>query len=71
MVEFGKVLTFIGLALVFIGFLIVMLGKISPIGRLPGDIFIKKGDFTFYFPLTTCVLLSIIISLIMFFISKK
>ena len=71
MLEVGKTIIFIGLALVLAGFLVVLLGKFSPIGRLPGDIFIKKGNFTFYFPLTTCILLSLIFSLIVFFMFRK
>ena len=71
MVELGKNIIFIGLALVLAGFLVLILGKFSHAGRLPGDIFVKKGNFAFYFPLTTCIFLSLILSLIMFFISKK
>jgi hypothetical protein len=71
MAPIGKTIIFIGLVLVLFGFLILMLGKFTHTGRLPGDLFIKKGNFTFYFPLTTCILLSLILSLIMFFISKK
>ena len=68
---FGKTIIFIGLALVLGGFVILLLGKFTPIGRLPGDISIKKGNFTFYFPLATCIVLSLLASLIMFLISKK
>ncbi|MBI3602607.1 MAG: DUF2905 domain-containing protein [Candidatus Omnitrophica bacterium] len=71
MVEFGKTIIFVGLALVLAGFLVLMLGKFSHLGRLPGDIFVKKGSFSFYFPLTTCFILSLIFSLVMFFLSKK
>ncbi len=45
--------------------------KIPGVGKLPGDIFIKKENFSFYFPLTTCILLSIILSAIMYFLGKK
>lgn len=71
MMEFGRTIIFIGLALVLAGFLVVLLGKFSHLGRLPGDIFIKKGNFTFYFPLATCILLSLIFSVIVFFMSRK
>lgn len=69
--EIGKTILFIGITLVLLGLIVMALGKFSHVGRLPGDMFIKKGNFTFYFPLTTCILLSLILSLIMFFISKK
>ena len=48
-----------------------MAGKIPGVGKLPGDIFIKKENFSFYFPLTTCILLSIIISALMYLFGKK
>ena len=46
-------------------------GKLPGVGRLPGDIFIKKENFSFYFPLTTCILISIIFSFIMYLLGKK
>ena len=71
MMEYGKVIILIGLVLVIVGVLVLLFGKFTSIGRLPGDIFIKNGNFNFYFPLTTCILLSVFLSLIMFFISRK
>ncbi len=47
------------------------LGKIPGAGKLPGDILIKKENFTFYFPLTTCLLASAILSLILFLWQRK
>ena len=61
----------IGIVLIALGALLTLAGKIPGIGRLPGDIFIKKENFSFYFPLTTCILLSVIVSLIMYFLGKK
>lgn len=69
--DLGKIIIFVGLGLVLIGFIILIFGKITPLGRLPGDIFIKKENFTFYFPLTTCIFISLVFSLIMFLFSKK
>jgi len=71
MVGLGKNIIFSGFVLILIGVVVLVLGKMSPIGRLPGDVFFKKGNFTFYFPITTCIILSLIFSLIMFFISRK
>ena len=67
----GKVLIVLGIALVVAGILFTFASKIPWIGRLPGDICIKKGNFTFYFPLSTCIILSIILSLILFFIGRR
>ena len=58
----GKVLVLIGLAIAALGVLMI-LGL--PIGRLPGDISIKRGNFSFYFPIATSIVLSIILSLIL------
>jgi hypothetical protein len=57
----GKTLVFIGLGVAALG-LVIMLGV--PVGRLPGDIYVKRGSFSFYFPITTSIILSIILTLI-------
>jgi hypothetical protein len=62
---FGKVLMGLGGVLVISGALMWLGGKIPGIGRLPGDIFVKKENFCFYFPLTTCIIVSIVLSLIL------
>ncbi len=58
----GKALVVIGLLIVGVG-LVVMAGV--PIGRLPGDLVIRRGNFTFYFPLATSILVSVVFTLIM------
>ena len=69
--DLGKSIIFIGIVLIIVGILMTMAGKIPGVGKLPGDIFIKKANFSFYFPLTTCILLSIILSAMMYFLGKK
>ena len=61
----GRPLIIMGLIIVAVGIIISFAGKIPWIGRLPGDIHIKKENFTFYFPLATSILLSIIISFLL------
>ena len=56
----GKTLVLIGLAIAGLG-LVMMLGL--PVFRLPGDFYVRRGSFTFYFPLTTSIVLSIILTL--------
>lgn len=58
----GKTLVLIGLAIAGLG-LLMMLG--IPFGRLPGDIAIRRGNFAFYFPIATSIILSIILTLIL------
>jgi len=64
MTEIGKVLMVFGGMLLVVGMLLTLGGKIPWLGRLPGDIVIQRGNFSFYFPLTTCLLLSVLVSLI-------
>lgn len=68
----------IGRLLIFVGFLFILIGgafllscKFPCIGRLPGDINIKKGNFSFHFPIVTCLVISILLSLILAFFNKK
>jgi len=67
----GKILLLVGLVIAVLGLLIMFAGKIPWIGRLPGDIFYKGKNFTFYFPLATSLLISIILTLILWFIGRK
>ncbi len=62
--DFGKILLFFGAFLAIIGIILLLIPKIPLLGRLPGDIVIKRGNFTFYFPLATSIILSILLSII-------
>ena len=68
---FGKILIIIGMVIAGIGVLILLGGKIPWIGRLPGDFYYKGKNFTFYFPLATSIIISIIITIILVFIGRK
>ncbi len=67
----GKILLIIGLVIAGIGVLFLLGGKIPWIGRLPGDFYYKGKHFTFYFPLATSIVVSIILTIIVLFISRK
>ncbi|NLW60292.1 MAG: DUF2905 domain-containing protein [Firmicutes bacterium] len=67
----GRLLIIAGLFLVILGVLLQFGEKIFQRGRLPGDILIRRGNFTFYFPLGTCVLLSIILSLVLALFTRR
>lgn len=67
----GKLLVLIGIVLVVIGGLIMLSGKIPWLGRLPGDIVIQRKNFTFYFPLATSIVISIILTLIFWLIGRR
>lgn len=61
----AKMLIFAGVLMVLLGGLLFLGGKIPGIGKLPGDIFFRKGNFSFYFPLATSILLSILLTVIL------
>lgn len=71
MTDIGKMLLFFGLVLAAIGLALVLLGRTNlPIGRLPGDIVYRGKNTTFYFPLVTSIVLSVVLSLIFYVIGK-
>ncbi len=71
MTDIGKMLLFFGLLLAAIGLALVLLGRTNlPVGRLPGDIVFRGKNTTFYFPLVTSILLSVVLSLIFYVIGK-
>ncbi len=67
----GRALIIFGAVLVLLGALFLLAGKIPWIGRLPGDILIKRENFTFYFPLTTCIIASVILSVIFYLFFRR
>ena len=70
MADMGKTLIIFGMIIVALGAILTFAGKVPWLGKLPGDIYIKKDNFTFYFPLATCILLSAFISLIFWLLKK-
>ena len=69
--QIGKVFIIIGIISIALGLILIFMNKIPYIGKLPGDIIIQRKNFTFYFPLMTSLLLSIILSLICWILSRK
>ncbi len=69
--DFGKLLFVVGLVLALVGILVNFVGKIPWIGKLPGDIYIQRENFSFYFPLTTSIILSIFLTLILWLFSRR
>ncbi len=65
MTEIGKLLLILGIILSIMGLIFIFGSKVPGLGRLPGDIFIKKENITFFFPIVTCILISIIVTLIL------
>jgi len=72
----GKIFIFLGVVLALIGALLTLVGKLPSLGnglgwlgKLPGDILIKRDNFSFYFPLTTSVLVSVVVTLLLYVFS--
>jgi len=68
--EIGKVLMLIGGVIVAAGLVLTFAGKIPLVGRLPGDIVWKRGDFTVYLPVATSIVLSVVVTLVLYVISR-
>jgi hypothetical protein len=71
MTELGKILAFLGIILVAAGIVLILLGRTNlPIGRLPGDFLYRGKNTTLYFPLATSLLLSVVLSIVLYLISR-
>ncbi|MGB9696956.1 MAG: DUF2905 family protein [Ignavibacteria bacterium] len=69
--NFGKVIILLGAIIIIVGVIILFFDRIPFLGKLPGDIIIRRKNFTIYIPLATMLLLSALLSLLLFFISRK
>ncbi len=69
--DFGKILVLIGLLLFVLGSILIVGNKLPFVGKLPGDIVIERRDYSFYFPVTTCIIISIVLSFVFWIFSKK
>ncbi|HXC62529.1 MAG TPA: DUF2905 domain-containing protein [Nitrospiria bacterium] len=67
----GKLLILFGGVLALIGVLILFAGKLPWLGRLPGDILFERKNFSFYFPLATSVLISLVLSMVLWLLSRR
>ncbi|HSB42836.1 MAG TPA: DUF2905 domain-containing protein [Methylomirabilota bacterium] len=68
MIPLAKILLLFGLVMVLLGLVLLVAGNLSGkvpwLGRLPGDIYVERGSWTFYFPLATCLLVSLLLTLL-------
>jgi len=70
MAGLGKALIYLGIILVVAGVLVTFADRLPWLGHLPGDIHIQRGRFSFYFPLTTCIVISVVISLVAYWFKR-
>jgi hypothetical protein len=69
--DVGKLLVIFGLLIVAVGVLLMLVDRVPWVGRLPGDIHIERGNWTFYFPLGTSLLLSVLLTLILWLLGRR
>ena len=69
--DVGKLLVAFGLLIALAGGVLMFVGRVSWIGRLPGDIHIQRGNFSFYFPLATSLLLSAVLTLLLYIVGRR
>lgn len=70
MADLGKTLVTLGVLLVLAGIAMLLAGKIPWLGRLPGDFVIRRGNFTLFFPLATCLVVSLVLSLLLHWLRR-
>ncbi|MDQ3194492.1 MAG: DUF2905 domain-containing protein [Bacteroidota bacterium] len=68
--SFGRILIITGIIVFVLGLLLTFSDKFPFLGKLPGDVIVKKENFSFYFPIVTSIILSMILSLVFYLISK-
>jgi Protein of unknown function (DUF2905) len=62
--DLGRLLLIAGGAIVLLGLVLLLVGRVPFFGRLPGDISIQRGNTTFYFPIVTCLVLSVVLTVV-------
>jgi membrane protein implicated in regulation of membrane protease activity len=67
----GRLLILLGAVLILVGAVFVLADKIPWLGRFPGDFYVQRRNFTFYFPLTTSILISVVLSLVLYLLSRR
>jgi len=71
MSDLGRMLIVMGIVILVVGVVLLLAGRVSGIGRLPGDIHVERGHWTFYFPLGTSIVLSLLLTLVLWLIGRR
>jgi len=69
--DVGKALLALGLLIALAGVVLMLVGRVPWLGRLPGDIHFQRGNFSFYFPLATSLLLSVVLTVLLYIIGRR
>ncbi len=71
MTDIGKTLIILGLLIALVGVVLTFVGRVPWLGRLPGDIHVQRGNWSFYFPLATSLVLSVVLSLVFYLFGRR
>ena len=69
--DLGRVLIVAGVVIAVVGVVLLFVGRVPWLGRLPGDIHIERGNWSFHFPLATSLLLSVLLTLVFYLIGRR
>ncbi|HEX3179059.1 MAG TPA: DUF2905 domain-containing protein [Methylomirabilota bacterium] len=69
--DLGKALIGMGLVIALLGVVLLVAGRIPGLGRLPGDIYIQRGNWSFYFPLATSIVVSVLLTLLFWLFGRR
>ena len=69
--DVGRLLVVLGVLIVLVGLVLMLMGRVPWLGRLPGDISVQRGNWSFYFPLTTSILISVLLSVLLYLIGRR
>ena len=69
--ELGRLLIVVGILVAVIGVILTLAGRLPWLGRLPGDIYVQRGHWTFVFPLATSLLISVVLSIVLWIIGRR
>lgn len=71
MSDVGKTLVVLGLFIALVGVVLTFVGRVPWLGRLPGDIYVQRGNWSLYFPLATSLVLSVVLSLVFYLLGRR
>ena len=69
--DLGKTLVVIGVVIVVVGLVLMLAGRVPWLGRLPGDIYIQRGNWSFYFPVVTSLVVSVLLTLLFWLFGRR
>jgi hypothetical protein len=69
--DLGRALVVVGLVVALVGVVLMLVGRVPGLGRLPGDIYIQRGNWAFYFPLATSIVVSVLLTALLWLFGRR